>query len=347
MGPVHAARIAGAAATAVIAALAAWPAACAEPAAVLACREHWSTFFGGREVRLHFAARSEPPVDGRLLWSHAADGRTIARGELAAELKGGGESEAEIRLRLPEVREGVVLDTQLSVVLADRRNQVLARHDRIVRLFPSDPFVDRRKWLGSLGIVLYDPKGATEAIFKAHDLPHRLVGTPAALSGVAQGTVVIGEGLSLEDRRGLAETLLRLAAGGVPVLCLAPASGSLPFPGGGDGPQPRRVVLGGCEVIGELDKRLDADAWAPDGRVAAAGLELSAAGRGAAFSVAPPPRGWSWLEVVYPQGGRLIVCGFGIVEHWDASPTPRWLLLRILERLSEGTKRAVVSFEKE
>ncbi len=159
--------------------------------------------------------------------------------------------------------------------------------------------------------------------------------------------MVIGEGLSLEDRRGLAETLLQLAAGGVPVLCLAPASGSFPFPGSGGDPQPRRVVLGGCEVIRELDKRLDADTWAPDGRVAAAGLELSTAGRGALLSVAPPPRGWRWLEVVYPQGGRLIVCGFGIVQHWDAGPTPRWLLLRILERFSEGTERAVVSFEKE
>jgi hypothetical protein len=347
MSRIHAARIGGAAAMAVITAFLTRPVAGAEPAAVLACREHWSTFFGGRQVTLHFTVRSEEPVDGRILWSHVADGRTIARGELAAKLKRGAASEAEIGLRLPEVREGVVLDTQLNVVFADRQNQVLARHDRIVRLFPTDPFVDRRNWLCGLGIVLYDPKGKTEAVCKAHDLPYRLVGTMSALSKVAQGTVVVGEGLSIEDRKGFAETLLQLAAGGVSVLCLAPADGDFPFPGGGDDPQPCRVVLGNCEVIRELDKRLDADAWPPEGRVAATGLELSTSRREALLREGPPPRAWPWLEVVYPQGGRLIVCGFGIVEHWDAGPTPRWLLLRILERLSESGKRTGVSFEKE
>jgi hypothetical protein len=348
MRRIYAARIAGTAATAVLAALLTRPVAGAEPAAVLACREQWSTFFGGRQVTLHFTARSEQPVDGRIVWRHAADGRTIARGELAAKLNGGRASEAEIGLRLPEVRDGVVFDTQLSVVLADRQNRVLARHDRPVRLFPTDPFVNRRNWLGGLGIVLYDPRGQTEAVCQAHDLPYRLVGTMSALSGVAQGTVIVGEGLSFEDRRGLAETLLELAAGGASVLCLAPADGGFRFPGGGDeDPQPRRVVLGDCEVIRELDKRLDADAWAPDGRVAATGLEVSTGGGEASLSVAPPPRAWPWLEAVYPQGGRLIVCGFGIVEQWDAGPTPRWLLLRILERLSQNTSRTAASFEKE
>jgi len=185
-------------------------------------------------------------------------------------------------------------------------------------------------------------------VCKAHDLPYRLVGTTSALSRVTQGMVVVGEGVSIEDRRGLPETLLRLAAGGVSVLCLAPADGDFPFPGGGDDEeQPRRVMLGNCEVIRELDKRLDSDAWAPEGRVAATGLELSTSKRGVLLSVGPSPRAWPWLEVIYPQGGRLIVCGFGIVEQWDAGPTPRWLLLRILERLSESTKGTVVPLERE
>jgi len=349
MSRTHAGRIAAAAATAaVVAALLTWPAAGAEPDTELVCREQWSTFFGGQEVTLHFTVRSEEPIDGRMLWSHAADGRTIARGELAAKVKPGGESEAEIVLRLPEVRQGVVFDTQLNVLLVDRENQVLAREERTVRLFPTDPFVDRRDWLRGLEIVLYDPEGETEAVCKAHDLPYRLVGTMSALSSVEQGTVVVGEGISIDDRRGLPEALLRLAAGGVSVLCLAPADGDLPFPGGGDDEkQPRRVMLDNREIIRELDKRLDADAWPPEGRVAATGLELSTSRRGVLLSVGPSPRAWPWLEVVYPQGGRLIVCGFGIVEQWDAGPTPRWLLLRILERLSESTKGTVVSLEKE
>lgn len=348
MSQTNAARIAAAAATAVVTTFLTWPAAGAEPAAELTCREQWSTFFGGRPITRHFTVRSEEPVDGRILWSHSGEGRTIARGELAANLDRGGESEFAIGLRLPEVRQGVVFDTQLDVLLVDRQNRVLARAGRIVRLFPSDPFVDRRDWLRGLGIVLYDPNGKTQAVFKAHDLPHRLVGTTSALTGMTRGMVVIGEGVSMEDRRSLPEALFRLAAGGVSVLCLAPEDGDFPFPGNGDGEaQPCRVVLCGGEVIHELDKRLDADAWPPGGRVAATGLQLSTSRHGVLLSVGPDPRSWPWLEVVYPQGGRLIVCGFGIVEHWNAGPTPRWLLLRILERFSESTKRTVVSFVEE
>jgi hypothetical protein len=33
--------------------------------------------------------------------------------------------------------------------------------------------------------------------------------------------------------------------------------------------------------------------------------------------------------------GRLVVCGFSLVGSWDASPTPRYLLRRILEQFDE------------
>ena len=141
---------------------------------------------------------------------------------------------------------------------------------------------------------------------------------------------------------------MRLSAAGVPVLCLAPADGDFPFPGTGkDQPKPRRVVLCHGEIIRELDKRLDADAWPPEGQVAAAGLQLTGGNRRVLLSVDRSPPGWPWLEVVYPGGGRLIVCGFGVVRHWDTSPTPRWLLLRVLERLSQSKNGSSISFEKE
>jgi RNA polymerase sigma-70 factor, ECF subfamily len=45
---------------------------------------------------------------------------------------------------------------------------------------------------------------------------------------------------------------------------------------------------------------------------------------------------WPWYEIRYPgRRAACVVCGFGIIAHWDAGPTPRFLLARIMEYLAE------------
>ncbi len=307
----------------------------AEPTAKIVPQEGWSTFFGGGQVTLNYRLQSSVAMKGRLTWSHSAQRRPIARGERAVSVDKTTPADVEISLQLPEVREGIVFDTDFTVQLLDSRDDVVAEHQRVLRLFPSDAFFDRREWLDDLKIVLFDPDGKTSETFDDVAIPYKKAGNLSVLEETKEGIVVIGEGVSLADHRNLAEVMMRLAATGVSVLCLAPADGRMAFPGSeAEQPASTSISFRRTDIITQLDKRLDAEAWPPDGEVVVAGLEMTSFRGRVLLSVTEAPQAWPWLEVTYPRGGRLIVCGFGIIRCWQDGPTPRYLLARVFERLS-------------
>ena len=306
---------------------------CDRPATKITPHEVWSTFFCNQQVKLHFDVHSDQKIAGRLLWTHAVEHRTLSRGETAVSVVPAEPVEAEISLGLPEVRSGVVMDTQLRLQLTDHRGDVLAEFDHTIRLFPADPFADRRQWLRELDLVLFDPNRTTEKVFDDSKIPYRPIRAVSGLSLESGACLLVGEDTSLQDYRGLYGEAEELAAAGATVIFLAPADGSFPFPGSDEGqPKPQRVTLRQQDVIRELDKRLDGEAWPPDGKMVKTSLQVLSTRRGAELSVKSSSDHWPWMQVIYPSGGRLLVCGFGIIESWDTGPTPRWLLLRILEQ---------------
>ncbi len=270
-------------------------------------------------------------------------GRACRRAKGRRRRVGSGDQPAFTR-----VREGVVLDTQLSVVLAIGGTGARpATPDRAA--VSERSVVDRRSGLAAWGSFCMTRRESRRRVQGAR--PFLTAGRHARrrFRKSVKARLVIGEGLSLEDRRGLAETLLQFGGRrGVPVLCLAPAQWEFSVSGSGGDPQtaPRRArwLRGDPRAWTSVSTRIPGRpmaAWRP------AGLELSTAGRGALLSVARP-RGWRWLEVVYPQGGRPDRVRVRHRPALGCGPhTPRWLLVRILERFSEGSERAVVSFEKE
>ena len=317
------------------------PLAAAEWDAKITPREAWSTFFASDEVTLGYTVDSRKSTGVRVAWAFSAQRRTIARGEMSRKVE-----PIEIALRLPPLREGVTLDTELHVQLIDDRGGVVADHRRVLRIFGRDAFAHRREWLTGLKLVLFDTQKKTQETFDDAGIPYKLARNAAALRETTDGLVVIGEGVSFANHPSLPETLTDLAAKGVSVLCLAPADGHLAFPGAEDGrPKPECVSFRGSEIITELDKRLDARAWPPSGGMVASTVEVTSRRGRVVLSVSDTPRAWPWLEVTYtgqrqknsdlPDSGRLIVCGFGLIDNWQASPTPRYLLMHILVRLSQ------------
>lgn len=293
-------------------------------------REAWSAVFGGAPADLHFDIRGVPDARVRVGWAVSIGTRTVATGEVEAAPGAGGSASAAVHLDPPPVKDGVVLPAllRLSITQPGRRRP-LARAEKTLWIFPRDPFADRARWLKGLKITLLDPAGTTAEAFEKMGIPFQPARDVDAVAALKEGTLVIGEGVSFAEQRGLAEAMAALAARGVPILCLAPSDGAIPIPDAGAA---RSIMLRRADVIAALDKRLDAEGWPGDGELIAGGLVLKADGDRPIGEFVAGRVGWPWLEVGYPgRKGRLVVCGFGLLSHWEAGPTPRFLLARMLE----------------
>ncbi len=315
----------------------------------IASVETWSTVFGGDDLTMSVRVTSaqdadERVSDGTLRWAYSANQRTISRGETELQADGNVSATAEFALKLPELRDGVIFATTITTDFVPRgKDKPAASLERTLWLFPHDPLAGRMEWAETLDIELFDPVGTTVKHFDEIQLPYRLVNNSAALNDASQhGVLIIGEGVSLVRNRTLAESIFQAAAAGRRVLLLAPADGSLVIPGtNGDGPA-NGFIPGGMrfarqQIIPELDKRLDATAWQGTGNVIPCSSFVLESRRGQVVaSASENPAAWPWLEVQFPQTkGSLNVCGFKVMEHWNNGPTPRFLLVRVLESLSE------------
>jgi hypothetical protein len=119
-----------------------------------------------------------------------------------------------------------------------------------------------------------------------------------------------------------------------------PADGQWPVPGMEDAPDPAArpvsLIWKRAGTIRDLDKRIDADGWPPDGDFVVSGVRLVGIRGQVAADVHGDGDVWPWYEIRYPgRRAACVVCGFGIVAHWDAGPAPRFLLARIMEYLAE------------
>lgn len=302
---------------------------------VVTLNEGWSNVFGGSEAVFHAAVTAKEGFAGRLGWRFSEAGRTVLQKEAKVDVKPGAVETVQIRLAVPEVKEGVVFEAVLTLsLIKEGVKDPVASVERRIWIFPADPFAGRAEWLKKAGIRLFDPEKKTARLFEEAKIPFEAVGNIDAFPEIKGGMLVIGEGVSFKEYRGLGSMMSKAAAAGVPVLCLAPAGGEATLPGIGDSdlPRPDRIVLERGDVIKRLDKRLDAGAWPPDGVVAASSLKLRGERGPVVGEVTNGGEGWSWVEMESGQGKtKFVICGFKVIEKWKTGPTPRFLFARALE----------------
>ena len=299
-------------------------AAAAEENAGLRWLDGGSAAFGGTSATWRVEASGAFAAEGHLAWSLEVGGGVIARRERSVRLDPVASASVDISVDLPEARAGVVAEGRLQVALQDENRQPLAELEQPVFVFGRDPTTERKQWLGELDLRLYDPSGETARRLDELGWPYRRIANPAAFAALGGGTLIVGEGCSLRENRGLMEAAIRAAAGGAHVVVLAPADGAFAPPDPAeDGSEPVALRFYGPDFVRELDKRFDV----PPPRAAfclggtRAGAEVAVVSSG----------GWAFVEARWSTGGALVLAGPGVLETWERSPVPRYLLVRLLE----------------
>ena len=301
-----------------------------EPAAA------WSDVFGGVDVDVPFMVRGADSP-GQATWSLTVGPRQFS-GVAAFDPKK--PANFSVRVRTPDVKPGVVLKLILTATARSDQGAALASCTKVLWVFPPDPFADRTPWLEGLKVLLFDPAHTTAPLLKKAGIPFKETANVAELAAKTEGLALVGAGASFRDYPDLWPSLMKLAGRGVPVLCLAPDAGNLPLPGADAGPAAEGVAFRKAGFVHQLDKRLDAAGWAPDGKAVVGGMSLKAESR-QVLAVAGKDGEWPWVEIDYPApGGKLVVCGFDFLgkDKWDAGPTPRYLFARVLTYLTETSE---------
>jgi hypothetical protein len=303
--------------------------------------EKWSNVFGQKKVALHFTVKATEAFKGRVGWALLINNRTVpgSPGEADVAVGSDGSAEVKVRLHVPPVREGVVLRAQLVLsVHGGGQRRSAATHTKTLWIFPADPFAGQKEWLRRAKIRVFDPAKTTARLLQAAQLPLEVIDAVSELDDLKDGVLIVGQAASFKDQPELSEKVAQAAARGLRVLVLPPADGTLLVPGveTAQGLAPGSLSFRRTDVITELDKRLDAEAWPAANAVVIRTVALRAEDGRVVAEVGRRRVDWPWLEARFPdRKGALVYCGFGIVgKAWDESPAPRFLLARILERLA-------------
>lgn len=266
--------------------------------------EPWGAMFAEEHAVFHVQSEETPAG-----WSLALSGAVMARGETPA-----------IEQTFPPLRDGVAVEGVLTAATSQgRTNKTLWLFSRK----PDMPSIEN--------LLVFDPIGTTADLLESNGIPFQIVSTVDELAKVAGGIVIVGEGILLDEYKGLADSLYGAASRGARILWLAPAGGRMGLPNG----QPA-LDFQHATVVTATDKRLKPEDWR-ERKAVASSFQLVGDRRMVEMEwVSTADEGWCWMDARWPNGGRLMICGLSISESWEDNPAPRYLLARWLADLEKS-----------
>lgn len=311
--------------------------------------ERWSNVFAGENVKLQVPV-GEPGdnPDGKAIgWSAVLETAVIARRESTVQkLDNPRSAVVPIEFQIPEGDPKTVLSLSVFVRSGDQ--------DQLVKqlwVYPRDPFQRPVPNLDTNELVLFDPKKTTAPLLQESKLKFRTEKNNDALDAMLHGVLVIGEGVSFREFRGLPDVILRAARRGVKVLCLAPSAGTMRL--SDDDAANRQadhrlapmksVHLERAEILSQLDKHLDFVDWRGKTGPVGSTFQLNTKSNLWTVDIGDERQGWPWIEAEFADEGRIIICGFRCIEQWEAGPAPRHALWQILAHACRPSRSALAA----
>jgi hypothetical protein len=180
--------------------------------------EPWSNVTAGEEITLY---RLPDAAAGQVVaWSVAVDTAVIVRSQSEVRANADRQPVLAVKFRLPQGEATSIVPVMVRVARGGR--EVPAKR---LWIYPGDPFQQPISHLPAEPLVLFDPQGATAARWEGTPLRVRREKNISALAELGEGTLVIGEGVSFREFRGLPE-VIRAAVRGLRVQS-APSAGTL------------------------------------------------------------------------------------------------------------------------
>ena len=300
--------------------------------------DSWTTLFAGKPASMTCEVSSKQAGEATLSWSLIVSGGVLARGEKVVALNVDRAVEVVWDVDLPEVKPGLIVPAtlRLAVYPQDGSAKFEPVEEQVaLSICSPDATALRGEWLKSLDIVLFDPAQRTADLFERNRIPCRVADDPQC-AGLTKGLILYGEGIDPARLDAVWSAAIEAASTGRRVLVLASPGATVPIEGllASSTDSLRSVSLKRNDIIRELDKRLDMIAWPKPGRLVASSLHWTVRGEQPRVEFRDDAEGWSWLHVRHRSGGRLIWLGYGLTESWEATPTARYLLLKVLEELA-------------
>ena len=283
----------------------------------------FSDYFAGKPIIIELELSSDVNREIEVRWSIKLNSQSLIRRSSTLDLPADKPQLFQVEFEAPIPKDDLVLPCTLEVDVLGQKDELLVSYTKQIWFFPMDPFYENAHWLKTLDITLVDPLGETTELLEAFEVPFRKVA--ASPGSIGKGMLIIGAGARWDA---VMEQLVRQAiVAGQPVLCFAPRKGELRIGSLQARSQMPEVSLRNLSFVRQLDKRLSPSRCDSNGRCKIANDlgELI-------VTISDNDDGWHFLELKDTKtNGHLILCCTSFDE--TNSPTPRYLLAKLFERL--------------